>query len=171
MTDYHGQSIPRVELDIMTPAGAHRVWSDDIFMGKSVIVFGMPGAFTPYCHALHLPSVLDEYDMFKEGGVDIVACTSVNDIHVLTAWGQVSGAGDKLMFLGDGNGDFARGLGLLFDGRDFGIGFRSKRYALWAENGIIKEMAVKKDSITAQLTSACMVPLIFGDDDMNKKYH
>jgi peroxiredoxin len=156
-----GARIPSVYLDIMTPEGPARILTDDVFAGRSVILFGMPGAYTPYCHSLHLPSVLEEYSDFKSSGADIVACTAVNDIHVLTAWGNSLGSGDRIVFLADGNGDFARAIGMLFDGSIFGIGLRSKRYAMWVENGIVREIAVKKDSITAQLVSASMVPQVF----------
>ncbi len=159
-----GSPVPHVFFDIMTPDGPCRVTSKDVFAGKSVLVFAMPGAFTPYCHALDLPSILSEYEIFKAGGVDIVACTSVNDVYVLDAWAEASGAKDRILFLADGNGDFARSLNLLSDYRPAKMGFRSKRYAMWAEDGVIRDIAIKRASNDSDMTSADVINRIFDDE-------
>ena len=155
------QRIPDVMLDVMTPAGAKRVRSKDLFTKKAVVVFGMPGAFTPYCHNMHLPMLSSEYNTFVKEGAHVVACTAVNDIYVLTAWGRAAGVPPGLLFLGDGNGDFARGIGMLFDGSDWGIGQRSKRYEMWVLDGVIQDIQMRRDPLTSQVTSADLVPRVF----------
>lgn len=146
--------IPQVTFQAMSRRGPIDMPSDQVFAGKNVMLFGLVGAFTPSCHYLHLPAILDEADTLKASGIDTLACTSVNDIFVLNAWARASGAGDEILFLADGNGDFARGLDLLFDGRPLGLGFRSKRYVLWANQGIIQHLMIEADAGQLGINSA-----------------
>jgi peroxiredoxin len=146
--------IPSVTFQVMSKGKPIAITSDEFFSKRSVALFGIPGAFTPPCHILHLPGIISELKCFKEGGSDIVACTAVNDVFVLDAWAQSLGVSDELLFLADGNGDFARGLGLLFDGRPLGLGYRSKRYAMWVNNGVIQHLLVEPDPTQADVSSA-----------------
>jgi peroxiredoxin len=130
------------------------VTAKELFSGKSVALFGVPGAFTPSCHHVHLPEVLQDFDSFRENGIDLVACTAVNDVYVLDAWSKALGASGKILFLADGNGEFARSLGLVFDGRALGLGFRSKRYSMWVTNGAIQHLAIERDPTHAEISSA-----------------
>ncbi len=146
--------IPAVTFQVMTKRGPAEIESTDLFLGRNVVLFGMPGAFTPSCHYLHLPGIITEYESFKAGGADIVACTAVNDVFVLDAWARETGASNKILFLADGNGAFAEALGLLFDGRSLGLGYRSKRYAMWVENGVIQHLSIEPDPTQADVSSA-----------------
>jgi peroxiredoxin len=108
------------------------------------VIFGLPGAFTPTCSAKHVPSYVANYDALKAKGVDDIICISVNDAFVMGAWGKDQKAGDKVMMLGDGNGEFTQAMGLTMDGSKFGLGTRSQRYAMVVDNGVIKELFVEK---------------------------
>lgn len=166
-----GTIIPNVDVELMGPHGPVTVKTDDIFSGRNVMVFGFPGAFTPYCHSLHLPSVLEDYDTFKENGADYVICTAVNDIYVLEAWGEELGAAGKILFMADGNGYFAQGLDMFADFSLFGIGFRSRRYSLWAEDREIKQISVTTEPFTAQLVSAEILPALYRNTDAARTGH
>jgi glutaredoxin/glutathione-dependent peroxiredoxin len=142
--------------------GKHRsITSREVFSGKSVALFGVPGAFTPACHHVHLPEIAAEYENYKASGVDFVALTSVNDIFVLDAWRRSLEIPDEILFLADGNGDFAKGLGLIFDGRELGLGTRSKRYAMWVRNGTIQHLSVEPDPTLADVSSAYSLLRVF----------
>jgi glutaredoxin/glutathione-dependent peroxiredoxin len=146
--------IPSVTLQIMRGGKPTSIASDDVFSGKNVALFGMPGAFTPACHYLHLPGILADADSFRTSGTDLVVCTAVNDVFVMDAWARSLGASDDVLFLADGNGDFARALGLLFDGRSLALGYRSKRYAMWVKNGFIQYLSVEPEPTMADVSSA-----------------
>jgi peroxiredoxin len=119
------------------------VSTDDLFKGKKVVLFALPGAFTPTCSAKHLPGFVQNYDQLKAKGVDAVACLSVNDAFVMNAWGKDQKVGDKVMMLADGNGEFSRAVGLTMDGTGYGMGQRSQRYAMVVDNGVVKALNVE----------------------------
>ena len=117
--------------------------TDDIFAGKKVALFAVPGAFTPTCSAKHLPGFKDHVADFQAKGVDTIACVSVNDAFVMKAWGESQSVGDAILMLGDGNGDFTKAIGLEMDGSKFGMGQRSQRYSMIVEDGVVKELNVE----------------------------
>mgnify|MGYP003341034641 CR=1 FL=1 len=120
--------------------------TDDYFRGKKVALFAVPGAFTPTCNNLHIPSFLNNAAAFKAKGVDTIAVTGVNDQFVMDAWKKSSGGEGKVEFLADGNGDFAKAIGLDMDGTGFGLGVRSKRYAMLVEDGVVKRLSVEPET-------------------------
>jgi peroxiredoxin len=146
--------IPSVDFQIMKRGKPISLSSRSVFAGKSVALFGLPGAFTPACHHIHVPGIMAEYERYRESGIDLVACTAVNDVFVLDAWRQALGISDEILILADGNGDFARGLGLAFDGRPLGLGERSKRYAMWVKDGVIQHLSVEADPTLADVSTA-----------------
>jgi glutaredoxin/glutathione-dependent peroxiredoxin len=143
MTIKVGDKAPSVTLMQMTADGPKPVSTDDLFAGKKVALFALPGAFTPTCSAKHLPGYIQNYDALKAKGIDTIACLSVNDVFVMGAWGTQQGAGDKVMMLADGNGDFTRAVGLEMDGSKFGMGKRSQRYSMVVEDGVVKSLNVE----------------------------
>jgi peroxiredoxin len=139
-----GDKVPSATLMQMKDGGPKPVKTDDLFAGKKVVVFALPGAFTPTCSAKHLPGFIQNASVLKGKGVDAIACVSVNDAFVMGAWGDQQGAGDKVMMLADGNGDFTRAMGLELDASRFGMGPRSQRYAMIVDNGVVKELNVEE---------------------------
>lgn len=137
-----GASVPNVKLQTMTAEGVGDVWTADFFRGKRAVLFGVPGAFTPTCSDDHLPGFVQRAPEVKAKGVDLIACVAVNDIFVLTAWSNARAAGDRIVMLADGNGDFARAMGLELDSRAFGMGVRSQRYVAVIEDGVVKALQV-----------------------------
>lgn len=131
-----GDKIPSVKLKHMSAEGPKDIMTDELFDGKKVVLFGVPGAFTPTCSAKHLPGFINHYDAIKAKGVDTIACISVNDAFVMDAWGKAQNAGDKVVMLADGNGDFAKATGLDADFAPYGMGTRSKRFALIVDKGV-----------------------------------
>ena len=144
MTIKAGDKVPSTTLMQMKDGGPKPVKTDDLFAGKKVVVFALPGAFTPTCSAKHVPGFVQHADELKAKGVDAIACVSVNDAFVMGAWGDNQKAGDKVMMLADGNGDFTRAMGLEMDGSRFGMGKRSQRYAMIVDNGVITELNVEE---------------------------
>ena len=138
-----GEKIPDVTLKTMTPEGVKDITTREIFSGKRVVLFAVPGAFTPLCSAKHLPGFIEKADEIKARGVDTIACVSVNDVFVMGAWGADRGAGDKVLILADGSADFSKAIGLDFDASNFGMGVRSQRYAVVVEDGVVKTLAVE----------------------------
>jgi peroxiredoxin len=126
----------------MTADGPQPMSTDDVFAGKRVALFAVPGAYTPTCSAKHLPGFIEKASELQGKGVDRIACTSVNDVFVMGAWGKDQGAGDAVLMLADGNGDFASALGLEMDGSAFGMGKRSQRYALVVNDKVIEHLFV-----------------------------
>ena len=120
------------------------VSTSELFGGKKVVIFAVPGAFTPTCSEKHLPGFIDKADEIRAKGVDEIICTSVNDAFVMDAWADNRRAGNKVTLIADGNGDFAKALGLDFDGSGIGFGIRSQRYAAIVENGVVTHLAVEK---------------------------
>ena len=144
MTIKVGDRIPSTKLKMKTADGINEVSTDELFGGKKVVVFALPGAFTPTCSAKHLPGFIQQADAIRAKGVDSIACVSVNDAFVMDAWGRDQGAGDKVMMLADGNADFTEALGLSFDASGFGMGKRSQRYAMVVEDGAVKSLHVEQ---------------------------
>jgi glutaredoxin/glutathione-dependent peroxiredoxin len=138
-----GDRVPETEFFIMTPEGRKKLPSSEVFNGKKIVLFGVPGAFTGTCHKLHVPSYLLNLDQIKAKGVDTVACLAVNDADVMHAWSKQTGADGKILFLADGNGDFTRAMGLERDFSAGGMGKRSARYSMIVENGVIKKMNIE----------------------------
>ena len=144
MTVQAGDRVPAVKLKSMTKDGIKDFTTDDIFKGKKVAIFGLPGAFTPTCSAKHLPGFVNHFDALKAKGVDTVACVSVNDAFVMDAWGKAQNVGDKVMMLADGNADFAKAMGIEMDGTGFGMGLRMKRFSMYVVDGTIKSFNLEK---------------------------
>lgn len=138
-----GDAIPNSRFRVTTAEGPTWKTTDEIFKGKKVALFGMPGAFTGPCHGSHMPSVVNSAAALKAKGVDTVAVTTVNDHFVLNAWKEASGAKD-VELLGDGNAEFARAVGLTFDGTAIGFGTRSQRYSMLVEDGVVKKLNVEQ---------------------------
>ena len=143
MTIEKGQTIPAARMRIMTADGPKDLTTDDLFKGKKVALFGLPGAFTPTCSAKHLPGFVQNADAIKKKGVNTIACLSVNDAFVMDAWGKAQNAGDKVLMLADGNADFSKAVGLTMDGTGYGMGLRASRYAMVVENGVVKALNVE----------------------------
>jgi peroxiredoxin (alkyl hydroperoxide reductase subunit C) len=143
MTIKVGDTIPSMKLMVATPEGPKETSTDDIFKGKKVVLFAVPGAFTPTCSAKHLPGFVQNADAIKAKGVDAIACISVNDAFVMGAWGKDQGTGEKVTMLADGSANFAKALGLELDITARGMGVRSQRYALIAEDGKVTHLGVE----------------------------
>ena len=142
MTIATGDCIPTCTLKTMGANGPEDITTADIFNGKKVVLFAVPGAFTPGCSMTHLPGYVVNADKIKAMGVDTIACVSVNDAFVMGAWGQAQNA-DEVLMLADGNGSFTAALGLELDGSGFGLGTRSQRYAMIVEDGVVKELQIE----------------------------
>ncbi|MGH9046072.1 MAG: peroxiredoxin [Acidimicrobiales bacterium] len=138
-----GDSIPDVQLRTMTDEGPKPVSSSDVLGKGKVVVFAVPGAFTPTCSDHHLPGFVVRADEIRAKGVDTIACVSVNDPFVMGAWAKDQGTGDNVMMLADGNGEFTKALGLELDGTGFGLGLRSQRYAAILEGGVVTSLFVE----------------------------
>ncbi len=158
MTINVGDRLPEATFTVMGPEGPKQVTTDDVFGGKKVALFAVPGAYTPTCHKQHMPGFVANAPEFQDKGIDMIACTSVNDIFVLTQWAKDTGAEGKITMLSDGNADFARKLGLDIDLSARGLGVRSKRYSMIVDNGVVKVLNVEdappqhdKSSATALL--------------------
>jgi len=143
MTIKVGDTIPSMKLMTATADGPKEVSTDEIFKGKKVVLFAVPGAFTPTCSAKHLPGFVQNADAFKAKGVDTIACIAVNDVFVMDAWSKHSGTGDKITMLADGAATFAKALGMELDLNGRGMGWRSQRYALVAEDGKVMHLGVE----------------------------
>lgn len=137
-----GERLPEVNFTVMGERGPKQVSSGDLLKGKKVVLFAVPGAFTPTCSEQHLPGFIGLADQLKGKGVTTIACTAVNDVFVLDAWAKARGAQDITM-LADGNGDFAKALGLNIDLSPFGLGIRSQRYAMVVDDGVVSYLAVE----------------------------
>ena len=142
MTIQVGDKIPQATMKVMGEKGPKDMTTDDLFAGKKVVLFALPGAFTPTCSAAHLPGYVANADKIKAKGVDSVVCLSVNDAFVMSAWGADKNA-EELIMLADGNGDFTSAVGLEMDWSAFGLGKRSQRYAMIAEDGVVTALNVE----------------------------
>jgi len=144
MTIKVGDTIPSMKLMMATPEGPKETSTDEIFKGKKVVLFAVPGAFTPTCSNRHLPGFVENADAFRAKGVDTIACIAVNDVFVMGAWGRQQGADGKLTMLADGSGAFAKAMGLELDLVGRGMGVRSQRYALTAQDGKVMYLAIEQ---------------------------
>ena len=138
-----GDRLPNAKFRVMAAEGPAWKTTDEIFKGKKVALFAVPGAFTPTCNNLHIPSFLNNVDAFKAKGVHTIAVTGVNDVFVMEAWKKATGAAGKIEFLADGNGEFAKAIDMAFDGSGNGLGTRSKRYSMLVEDGVVKKLNIE----------------------------
>ncbi len=143
MTIAVGQKLPEATLKMLTADGAKNVTTDEFFSGKKVVLFGVPGAFTPTCSNNHLPGYLENRDAILARGVDKIAVIAVNDHHVMTAWSRFTGGEGKIEFLADGNGDFIKALGLDIDLSGGGLGLRSKRFSMIVDDGKVTALNIE----------------------------
>lgn len=144
MTLAIGDRLPDAAFRVMEADGIKTMSTGDVFGGKKVVLFAVPGAFTPTCHLKHLPGFVERAADFKKRGVDSVVCVAVNDPFVLSAWEEKSGGKGKVLFLSDGNAEFTKKIGMDFDGSGIGLGTRSKRYAALIEDGVVKALSVEE---------------------------
>lgn len=143
MTIKVGDKMPAGTFKTMTRDGPQNLTTEQLFKGKRVVLFSVPGAFTPTCDAKHLPSFVEHAGQLKAKGVDTIACMAVNDVFVMNAWGKQGNAGDRVLMLADGNGDYARALGLEFDASGYGMGKRGKRFAAVVKDGSVTHLFVE----------------------------
>jgi peroxiredoxin len=143
MTIKIGDRMPVGTFKIMSEKGPADLGSAELFAGKRVVLFAVPGAFTPTCDARHLPGYLEHFEALKAKGIDTIACLAVNDVFVMNAWGKAGNAVGKVLMLADGNGEYARALGLELDARGFGMGERAKRFAMLVEDGVVRQLHVE----------------------------
>ena len=139
----NGDRIPESSFMTMGEKGPQPISTDEIFKGKKVILVSVPGAFTPTCSNKHLPGYIQKYEEFKQKGIDTIACMAVNDAFVMDAWGKAQGATGKVLMLADGNGEFAKKIGLEMDASKHGMGTRGKRFSAIVEDGVVKELNVE----------------------------
>lgn len=139
-----GEKMPAGTFGVMTESGPGSLSTDELFAGKKVVLFSVPGAFTPTCSLNHLPGFVDHADEILAKGVDTIACMAVNDVFVMNAWGRDRNVGDKVLMLADGNGEYAAALGLEMDASGFGMGTRGQRFALVIDDGIATQVSVEE---------------------------
>ncbi|MBX9741047.1 MAG: peroxiredoxin [Beijerinckiaceae bacterium] len=139
-----GDTLPNATFTVMTAEGPKPRTTDEIFKGKKVVLFAVPGAFTPTCHKNHLPGFVAKADEIKAKGVDTIAVTGVNDVFVMNAWAEDSGGKGKIDFLADGSANFAKAIGLSVDLTERGMGVRSRRYAMIVEDGVVQSVDVEE---------------------------
>ncbi len=150
-----GDRLPNATFRVMTPDGPAPKTTDEIFKGKKIVLFAVPGAFTPTCHKNHMPGFVKNAGGIKAKGVDAIAVTAVNDVFVMDAWKKASDADGKVdYFLSDGSGEFAKALDLTFDGSGNGLGIRSKRYSMVVEDGVVKALNVEDSPGKADVSNA-----------------
>ncbi|MGX1099227.1 redoxin family protein [Amorphus sp. MBR-141] len=152
-----GDKIPSATFTTMGSDGPAPIKSEELFSGKKVVLFAVPGAFTPTCHRNHLPGFLENYDIIKEKGVDTVAVVAVNDVFVMNAWAEATGAKGKIVFLADGSAAFTKAAGLDMDASGFGMGVRSKRYAMIVNDGVVETLAIEDSPGQAVTSGAAAV--------------
>jgi peroxiredoxin len=145
MTIKPGDRLPDVEFTVSTADGPQKMPAGVIFGGRRVVLFGLPGAFTPTCNMNHLPGFLEAHDEIKAQGIDTIACTAMNDVHVMKAWGRATESEGKILMLADGNGEFAKATGLELDLSVAGMGMRSKRYSMIVEDGVVKSLNIETE--------------------------
>jgi peroxiredoxin len=138
-----GDKLPDVAVQTMSDTGPQTVQTFDLLSRGKIVLFAVPGAFTPGCSRIHLPGYVTRADELRAKGVDTIACISVNDVWVMDAWGKAHAVDDKVMMLADGSGEFAKAMGLEFDGSGFGLGLRSRRYAAVIDDGIVTDLEVE----------------------------
>ena len=139
-----GERMPSGKFKLMSDKGPRDIGTAELFEGKRVVLFSVPGAFTPTCDAKHLPGFLDLAPQFQAKGIDSIACMAVNDVFVMNAWGKAAGVGDRVLMLADGNGDYARALGLELDAKAYGMGVRGQRFAIVVEDAVATHVSVEQ---------------------------
>ncbi len=144
MTIKAGDKVPAGTFTRMTKDGPQKMTTEQLFKGKRVVLFSVPGAFTPTCDARHLPGFVELAGAIKAKGVDTIACTAVNDVFVMNAWGKHGNVGDDILMLADGNGEYVKALGLELDASGFGMGTRGQRFALIVKDGVVTHVNVEK---------------------------
>ncbi len=149
-----GDKIPHSSFQFMSDEGPSSLSTEELFDGRTVVLVAVPGAYTPTCHNHHVPGYLDNLDALKERGVDEVAFTAVNDVHVMGHWAKATGGAGKMLFLADGSADFARAIGLDLDATAGGMGIRSHRYSMLVKNGVIVQLNVEENPGVADVSSA-----------------
>lgn len=152
-----GDRLPAATFKVKTDAGTSELTTDDVFAGKKVVLFAVPGAFTPTCSMNHLPGYLENAEAIKAKGVDTIAVVSVNDHYVMGAWAAATKAGDKILFLADGSAKFTTAAGLELDLSGGGLGVRSKRYAMIVEDGVVKSLDIEENPGQATVSGAAAV--------------
>jgi glutaredoxin/glutathione-dependent peroxiredoxin len=138
-----GDKMPAGKFKRMTKEGPKDLSTEELFSGKRVVLFSVPGAFTPTCDARHLPGFVQLADQILAKGVNTIACMAVNDVFVMNAWGKASGVGDKILMLADGNGEYAKALGLELDGKAHGLGMRGQRFAVVVKDGVATHVEIE----------------------------
>jgi len=149
-----GDRVPNGSFTVMTGDGPKPMTTDELFKGKKVVLFAVPGAFTPTCHKNHMPGFVKHADAIKAKGIDTIAVTAVNDVFVMDAWKKASGAEGKIEFLADGSADFAKAIGLSLDASARGLGVRSQRYCMVVDDGVVKSISVEDTPGKAELSGA-----------------
>lgn len=149
-----GDKLPSATLRKLGDDGIDEVGTDDLAKGKKIVLFAVPGAFTPTCSEQHLPGFMQHADAIKAKGVDMIACVTVNDPFVVAAWSKTTGAGSKVEILSDGNAEFTKAVGLELDASGFGLGLRSQRYAMIVEDGVVKTLLIEDVPTQAENSSA-----------------
>jgi peroxiredoxin len=147
-----GGKLPDATLRVMTSDGPAAKTTAELFGGKKVALFAVPGAFTPTCNNTHLPSFLETVDQMRAKGVDEIACVAVNDVFVMDAWGKANSVGDRITLLSDVNAEFTSAIGMAFDGSGHGLGTRSLRYSMLVEDGTVTKMHVEENPGTCEIT-------------------
>ncbi len=154
MTIAVGETLPNATFKVMTADGPAEITTEALTKGRRVVLFGVPGAFTPTCDRNHLPGFLMNVDLIKAKGIAEVAVVSVNDMFVMNAWAKSSGADGKITFLADGSAEFTKAIGLDLDASGFGMGLRSKRYSMLVEDGAVKILNVEETPSSAVAAGA-----------------
>lgn len=139
-----GDKMPSGAFGVMTDSGPGQISSDELFSGKKVVLFSVPGAFTPTCSINHLPGFIENSDELRSKGVDTIACMAVNDVFVMDAWGKDRGVGEDILMLADGNGEYSKALGLEMDASGFGMGQRGQRFAIVVDDGVATKVAIEE---------------------------
>ena len=153
MTIAVGESLPQANFRVMSPEGPQVRTTDDVFKGRRIVLFGVPGAFTPTCHGNHLPGFVQKLQDIKAKGIDAVAVTSVNDVFVMSAWSKASDA-QGIEFLADGEGEFASAIGLTMQRPGSGLGTRSQRYSMVVDDGVVRSLNVEEAPGKAEVSGA-----------------
>ena len=157
MTIKVGDKMPAGSFGIMTKEGPGSISSEELFSGKRVALFSVPGAFTPTCSMSHLPGFVTNAAALKSKGIDTIACMAVNDVFVMDAWGKDRGVADSVLMLADGNGDYTRALGLELDARGFGMGVRGQRFSVVVNDGVVEQLNVEAPREFKVSTAECML--------------
>lgn len=160
MTIKVGDKLPDATFMTMTAEGPKPKTTAEVFGGKKVVMFAVPGAFTPTCHNTHLPGFIQMAGEMKSKGIDMVACTAANDIHVLNAWGKATGADGKITMLADGSAEFARKAGLELDLTARGMGVRSRRYSMVVENGVVTSLNLEEGPVVDKSSASTVCGML-----------